>query len=508
MPAMPTHRPAPAEARAMAAALVAVLAEQSPSSMRLGAIDLGPALEQRLFFAIRDGSAAAPSRVRAVVQPAIGLGQALAALTLSLLPRRRAKVGQRPIVALIRQPARMRILGPIDAALRDRGAEPIAIVTVGQAAGGSDAGRHGTRLTDLLVPRAVAGVAAYTTRLRPGLAGAEPAWSEIVGQDEARVLRGLAEAELPLVAIGAAGIRSAIERWRPSLLVAFDEVGTWSRILPAAARVHGVPTLNLPHAEAADPVAIAGAAYDRFAVFGPRAAAVLRDAGIDAARIVETGAPNFDALAVRPRPEPDAGQVAGTASDGSPRPRRILLAAQYVHRGMTRDALEACHRGALAAARAVASAEVVVLPHPLQAPGQIEAIVGGIAPPPGVAVRVEHDAGLHDCIDGAWLLVTGWSNSVFEAALRGVPSLMVDPEHRSPVRYAEEGLGIAADTEAGAEAAARALLDPARRRATLERSAAALEQHLGASDGGASARTASLMLAMARPGAGSESPTT
>ena len=46
-------------------------------------------------------------------------------------------------------------------------------------------------------------------------------------------------------------------------------------------------------------VAIQGISYDRFAVFGPAAASVLRQADVDGSRIVEVGAPRFDALVAR-----------------------------------------------------------------------------------------------------------------------------------------------------------------------------------------------------------------
>jgi hypothetical protein len=178
-------------------------------------------------------------------------------------------------------------------------------------------------------------------------------------------------------------------------------------------------------------------------------------------------------------------------------PRRILVAAQYVQGLMTIAGLEACHRAALAAAAAVAPAQVIVVPHPLQPRNLIEGIVAGFADPPGVAVRVEHSHGLHALLDGAWLLATGWSNSVFEAALRRVPSIMVDPEHLSPVSYAAEGLAIGVSTDAAAADAARALLDPGFREATLDRAAAALTEHLGPLDGRASERAARLILSMA-----------
>jgi hypothetical protein len=329
-----------------------------------------------------------------------------------------------------------------------------------------------------------------------GLGRATKAWASIVDRPTASRLTALAARELPRIALGAAAVGSIVDRWQPSLVVGFDEVGTWSRIVPAVAGRGGIPSLNLPHAEAGDPIAIAGADYDRFAVFGPRATRVLLAAGIRADRIVETGAPHFDGLVSRSATDPAASAPAASAAE----PRRILFAAQYVQGAMTLAGLEACHRCALAAAAAAAPAEVVVLPHPVEPAGQIQGIVAQVPVPAGVAVRVERPGRLHELIDGAWLLVTGWSNSAFEAAIRGVPTLMVDAEHVSPVAYAAEGLAIGVGTESASAAAARALLDPEFRMATLARSSAALAEHLGPLDGRSSERTAELILQLSCAG--------
>ncbi len=497
---MPPDRLAPADARAIAAALVRELAASAPSTLDLDGVDLGPALEQQLFFALRDGLDASVRRVSHVDVAAFA--RITAALGYSLLPRRQRPRSREssPIVALIRQPARMAILEPIERALRRLDGPPLEVVAVAQAteraadgwpsksdlAGTAPMPTH--RLQDVLLPGEVVRMWRYQLRLPRGLRAADRAWSAAVGSSRAAGLLTIAARELPRIALGAAGLRSVVGRWRPSLLIGFDEVGTWSRILPAVAHASAVSSLNLPHAEAAMPVAIAGADYDRFAVFGPRAAAVLRKAGIPPERVVEIGAPHFDALVARPRPPATAPA----------RPRRILYAAQYVQGAMTLAGLEACHRAVLAAATAAAPSELIVLPHPVQPAGLIEGIAGRQPVPTGVDLRIEHGLGLHDLLDDAWLLVTAWSNSVFEAALRGVPSLMIDVEHASPVAYAEEGLGIGVDTETGAAAAARALLDPAYRAATVERATAALAEHLGPLDGRAAERAADLIVSMAR----------
>jgi hypothetical protein len=492
MPAMPTDRLAPDEARVAAGDLVRDLLARAPAALELDGVNLAPALEQQLFFALRDGFDPRPIRTPAVVRRAIDLGTVAGALGVAMVPRQLPDVGPDPIVAIIRQPARMSILAPIEAALEQLGGGSLAIARVARAVQSGPDGPRSVRLADLLDPRVMPGVARYVARLGASLASARNGRGSTFAGPHESMLDAIASRELPRIALGTAALESMVRRWHPSLLVAFDEVGTWSRIIPAVARARGVPSLNLPHAEAAVAVAIAGADYDRFAVFGPRAADVLQAAGIDPGRIIQIGAPHFDGLVLRPAP-PAESMIAAS-------PRRILVAAQYLQGLMTTAGLEACYRAALAAAAAVAPAEVVVVPHPLQPRGLIEGIVAGSADPPGVTVRVEHAQGLHALIDGAWLLVTGWSNSVFEAALRRVPSIMVDPEHVSPVSYAAEGLAIGVFTATAAADAARALLDPGFREATLGRAAAALTQHLGPLDGRSSERAAQLILSMSGRG--------
>ena len=476
---------APIEARRLARELVRGLRAAAPALLDFQGADLGPALEQRLYFALRDGSPA-PRRLEALIDLAGGLARIAGAAAASLLPRRRRDPGEGPLVALIRQVVRVRALRPIEDELRRLGGSPLRLVTVSRAASEPVHHEFAVPLRDLLQPGVVPGLLRHLARVTAGVGAATRGWDMVVPDGLAPRLRRVARAELPRVALGAAGIWSLVRRWRPALIVLFDEVGTWSRIVPAVARTAAIPTLDLPHAEANDPQAIAGADLDRMAVFGPRAARVLRAAGIPDERIVEVGSPHYDGLIRR-----------GPAPDDAPGPRRVLFAAQYVQGAMDLAGLEAVHVAALAAAEAVAPCELVVLPHPVEPPGQIAAIAARHAAPAGVAVRVEHDAGLHELLDGTWLMITGWSNSVFEAALCRVPSILVDPGGISPVTYAAEGLGIPAGDGAGAALAARSLLDPAERERTIERARAALADHLGPTDGRASERAARLMLALA-----------
>jgi glycosyltransferase involved in cell wall biosynthesis len=120
----------------------------------------------------------------------------------------------------------------------------------------------------------------------------------------------------------------------------------------------------------------------------------------------------------------------------------------------------------------------------------------GAAGPP---VRVERDEDLYDTLDGAWLLVTGWSNTVFEAALSGVPSLCVSiPGSQPPVDFAADGIALGGTDEASAAAAARRLLDDGAWRQAVTDARAALADRLGPLDGRASERLADLVLELSR----------
>jgi hypothetical protein len=164
---------------------------------------------------------------------------------------------------------------------------------------------------------------------------------------------------------------------------------------------------------------------------------------------------------------------------------------------MTRELVELSFLGALAAAEVLAPSELVVVPHPVEQAGLAASIAGDHAPPSGVAVRIARAGDLHAELPGATLLLTGWSNSVFEAALARVPAITVCPRGVAPVDFAAEGLALAAEDPAEAAAAARRLLAPATRQELAGRAHAALRERIGPLDGRASERAARIMLEMA-----------
>lgn len=470
-----TDGPHAANARREAARLVASLRRAQPALVELEGIDLGPALEQQLFFALRDGGRAGypGSRVALTAAGLARLAAAGGAAAVAILRDRAAARGG-GLVALVRAVSHLPILDRIDAELVAAGAEPTFRVRVGAAAG-ERAARGEARLSHLLAVRHLPAVVRHHALV-------EARGSRVAAVDSR--LAGVVRRELPRIALGAWGLASVVQRLQPTLLMCFDEKGTWARLLPAAARRYAIPSVDLPHAETGDPVAIVGAGYDRMAVFGPAGREVLLAAGIEPGRIVETGAPHFDALVSAPP---------SSAAAGDARPR-VVLAAQYPTGAMTSEVLHAVFRGAASAAAAVGPSLLLVRPHPAEPRGTAARMLARLERPAGVEVRLDEETPLHRLLDDAWLLVTGWSNSLFEAALRGVPCLMVAPGGVVPVPYAAEGMALLAPDERAAADAARSLRDPEARRAAVERARAGLERHLGPLDGAAGRRTARLLL--------------
>lgn len=474
----------PGEARRTARALAAAVTAAGGDALRFQGVDLSGALEQQLFFALRDGRLPAGG-ARGIASGALELLRPVAAAALGLAAGRLPRPGDGPIVVLVREPTHYAVIAQIEGELQAAAGESLALVRVGRAASRAPSHAIAPRLADLVVPQLALAAVAHRRLVARAMHGCAAAWAETLGEPRAGELRSLARIEVARIATGAAALLSVVRRWRPSLLVAFDEIGTWARLLPAVGRVNGIPSLDLPHAEAADPVAIEGAAYDRMATYGPRASEVLRQAGIPAERIVEIGAPRFDPL------------VEMAATPAAPGGRRLVFAAQYVTGAMRQDVLEACYRAALAAAAAV-HGEMVVVPHPAEEPGTAARLVAEVAGQPAVTVRLAASTDLHREVIGASILVTGWSNSVFEAAVAGVPAITVDPGGVSPVDFAADGLSLGAADEEEAARAATSLLDDATRRAAVERARAVATLRLGPLDGGASARAARLMLSLSR----------
>ncbi|MGI8830718.1 MAG: hypothetical protein ACR2I5_13245 [Candidatus Limnocylindria bacterium] len=106
---------------------------------------------------------------------------------------------------------------------------------------------------------------------------------------------------------------------------------------------------------------------------------------------------------------------------------------------------------------------------------------------------VERARDLHEVLTRAWLLATASSQSVFDAAIAGVPPMTIDIGHRRWVTHVEEGFSIGVEDAESAATAARLLTDETVRAKALARSRSALRARFGKLDGRAAVRAADLI---------------
>ena len=469
----------PSEQRDRAAELVARLRAAWPRSLDAGGVDVGQALEQQLYFALRDRPHRSGGPLRGIRRTLRGLAP-LAAAGLALRPRHEATGAG--ILVLIRQPVHARLLAPVRAAVRSRGGPEVAVARVGAAASDDDLSGNGRRIDSFLGRRSIRDLLRNRVPAR-ALAGE---WTPVTGDGElSRALASSATADLGRLRVGAVALREATRDTGAGVLVTYDEVGSWGRLVAAVAAAERRRSVDLPHAEAVDEVAMRGMGFDRIAVFGEVSEQRVLSAGVAPERIVRIGSPVLDTLVAR-----------ATASHPA-EPRRLVFASQYVAGVMTADVKRRTVEAAVLAAEAAAPCELVVVPHPVERDAILEEVLSASAPA-GVRVRRADRGTLHDALIGAWLLVTGSSQSVIEAAAAGIPSLTVNlTGGPDPVPYAAEGMALGADSKDGARAAVASLLDDPAWRAAVAGARSSIERHVGPLDGRASERAADLLVAEA-----------
>ena len=469
-----------AAARDLARELVALAPYES---LAVDGIDLAPALEQVIFAALRAGqlrswsAAATCARVAGAV-----LG--------GLLPD--SQIPVRDLLVILLSGVHHQVFAPVMAALaRVAPSSSVGFVRLSRAArdpGLADIPRADRHMRRRFVPALV-----RLARQRSDLQAAfRMTWETRLGATLGQSLAAHASDALVRLGIEAVRLDSVLQLARPRVVAVYDEINAYARLLPIVARRHGALSLDLPHAEVANPHAVAGVSYDWMAVFGRRASGVLQAGGVSADRIVEVGAARFDALLRQSGATPDS-------------PRRIVMAAQYQTGAMTGEVRAAILRIAVAAAGAVQPAIVQIRPHPVESPRAWSAIASTTPVPEGVQLRIA-DAELHELLPGAFALLTGWSNSVFEAVIAGVPAISahVIPGN-PPVSFAAEGIALQATSGEEAAAVATRLTDTAARERVTSSARERLEPHLGPIDGHAADRTAALInrLLELAPGSGS-----
>lgn len=450
-----------------------------------GGADLAATIEHVLYTAIRHPQAhPAPSTGGALARTIGRLGVALRETVTTASPRQHGG-----LAVLVTQPVHVRVFEPIGSQLVAMG-EPRPLVVVARTGVASHDELQELADLDLrgsLPVTALAGVARYAVNVAATVRTPPPPWLELVGRTEAERLLRVVRAALPRLALDVARLDGFITAARPRAIACFSEAGILARVVPAVAATHGVPSADLPHAEAADPWGSAGMGYDAIGVYGPRAASVLRLAGIPANRITTLGPLPYDALI-----EGSAAAAEGSpASDGV---RRVLFASQpvdparpHLAEPVKRLALEA----AVAVAAAVTPAELVVLPHPTEARGELDRLIGSIEVPDGVTVLVDQPGRLHARLSGAFALVTASSQSVFEAVVATVPAIAVHPAGMpAPVTFVDEGIALGVDSPDAAARLAGRLSDLTERSAVVDAARRVLDDRIGPLDGRAAERAA------------------
>lgn len=469
--------------RRLASALIAALPGGGARTLAWAGIDLTSSAEQILYVALRQPTLVAVTGALSWPRPYARLAREAASIA-----RNRSGSGSRADVAVfVTQPVHAALFAPIASHLpRDLIARVVDARTHNRPS--NRIASSDERLVDHLDARMLPSLAAHAVSVQRALASVPAAWRNLVGEEESAALHSILRRGLPLVALDAARVITYVRRVRPSVIACFSESGQLARVVPAAAAAArlGTRVVDLPHAEAADPWGTIGAGYDAVAVYGPRAAMAMERAGIPPDRVTEIGPLRYDALLSLPGVEPTES------------PKRIVLASQPgdpAKPAFHPDVKRAVLRAALAATAGLAPAELVIVPHPTENDTVTQDFLAGIEMPDRVQVRVERPLTLHDVLPGAWILITGASQSVFDAVLVGVPAITVNATGGDdPVTFAREGIAFGATSIDEATSLARRLRDPQRRRIAAAAARAAIGDRLGPLDGEAAARAADWLM--------------
>ena len=468
------------EERRVASALIDALPETRARALTWDGIDLRSSAEHLLYVALRQ-----PALVAVTGRLSSGRPFArLAKEAVTTMARRGRESGPPAAVAgFVTQPVHATLFASVASHLPD----DLIVRAVDARTHGRPSDRIAAtdeRLVDHLDVRLLLSLTLHVLSVHRAFGSVPPGWVGLVDDEQARALSTILRRGLPLVALDAARVITYVRRTRPAVIACFSESGQLARIVPAAAAAAGLGTrvVDLPHADAADPMGTVGAGYDAVAVYGPRAAMAMQRAAISADRITEIGPLRFDGLLSRPPTEPIES------------PKRIVLASQPgdpAKPAFHPDVKRAVLRAALGASAELAPAELVIVPHPTETDDVTQEFLSNVALPAGVHVRLERPGTLHDVLPDTWILITGASQSVYEAVLIGVPAITVNATGGDdPVTFARDGIALGATSVEETVGLAHRLSDPEQRRRSVAAARAAIGDRLGPLDGRAAARAA------------------
>lgn len=459
--------------RSTAVGLTAGVIADAPNLTNFAGVDLGAALEQAIFTTMRGRSTVPDAHVHAA-------RFALRVARHSALHRQGMRYGTGRVACLLGVGVHATLFNRVDEELQRRGLPPSIIAALEPSA--FDAPGLHLKLRRLLSPSQASALLKHALAVARFRLPAGPWDGHPLGP---ATLESVVRVSLPILALKAALLDSMATQCRPSALVAFAEVGPWSRLVPSVGRARGIPSIDLPHADVGDPVGASGISYDAVAVYGQVGAAALRLAGVEQARIHEIGPLRYDSL---------IETLGSRRHDLSRRPRRVIYASQPVLRryGLTHPEKTETFVAAVTAAKALAPSELMVVPHPTESIPQLESLIDSVRAS-DVEITLQRDMSLHDVLVGAWLLVTASSQSVFEAAIAGVPCITTAAAEGPGASHVSEGFSVAANEPGAVRAMSQRLLEDDFRRELTARSQRAMGLRFGRLDGRAYERAADVI---------------
>jgi hypothetical protein len=325
-------------------------------------------------------------------------------------------------------------------------------------------------------------------------------------------LTGIAFLQWPWSARAMDEAGAALDRLRPDVVVTYAEAGGWGRALILEARRRGIPSVGLQHGfiyhswlnylhetdeiepDGDNPGDRGFPIPDRTLVFDEYARTHLERCGrFPHDSLIVTGSPRLDAL-VRSVTEltPSDVATARAAAGAPPSDDLVLFVAKY---SQSKSVLRAL---ADAVAR-MNGVHLAIKAHPAETPEAYSPLVHGRA---NVSV-LPANAPLAALLVASKVVVTVNSTVALDAGVLGIPALVIGlPNNLSP--FVAAGAMAGAATRSEIEPALRRILYDEQFRLQIEHSRAEYLQRFAIrSDGGAAARSADAVLALA-DGPGSE----
>ena len=211
---------------------------------------------------------------------------------------------------------------------------------------------------------------------------------------------------------------------RPEWVVVDEDVSDWNRSVVTAARAAGVKTIVCQHGLPGDPVGYAPVAADFFGAWGRESAEKLKSWGVPAQKIVELGAPRYDALFKRADRDGVRDRV-GRILVILPKTKTSRKPGRYGIDHLTLVYTQKVIEAVFAALRGTGR-EVRLKPHPAET--QLEALrewLGRNAP--GVPHAVADAAvSASSLMEGCSLVIGCESAAMLEALILGIPSICVN----------------------------------------------------------------------------------